>query len=266
MNRRDFLSGAFVGATPGAAAAWCVRRQWNRDRSAWDREHQLAAATPPADEFRQSFSEQGEDIVLYHVLRDLLRVESPTYLDVGAAHPIRSNNTYLLYGTGARGVLVEPNPVFVALLRERRPRDTVVQAGIGVTDAVEADYYEIRGNPMLNTFSPQQVVHLQKGKTESVVERIVKMPLLNINRVIAEQLGRAPELISTDIEGLDYAVIRTLDLKRFRPGVICAEGAPMSAPDKLSRIAGYLLAQGYVVRGGSNVNTVFVDARRLASG
>ena len=98
------------------------------------------------------------------------------------------------------------------------------------------------------------------------MERVVKMPLLNINRVIAEQLGKAPDLISTDIEGLDYAVIKTLDLSRFRPGAICAEGVPMYAPDRPSDMTLYLLAQGYVVRGGSTINTVYVDARRLAPG
>ena len=42
---------------------------------------------------RLSFSQQGEDIVLYHALRDTMKIPNPTYLDVGAAHPIRSNNT-----------------------------------------------------------------------------------------------------------------------------------------------------------------------------
>ena len=87
----------------------------------------------------------------------------------------------------------------------------------------EADYYEIKGNPLLNTFSPDTVKELQKNKTESVVERVVKMPLLNINKVIEEQLGAAPDLLSTDVEGLDYDILKTLDLSRFRPPVICAE-------------------------------------------
>src|SRR4029077_8382106 len=105
---------------------------------------------------------------------------------VGAAEPVKSNNTYLLWGVGHRGVLVEPNPALAKKLRDYRPGDIVVEAGVGVTDAVDADYYEIKGNPMLNTFSPEQVERLQKGKTESVVERVRKMPLININRLIAD--------------------------------------------------------------------------------
>ena len=135
--------------------------------------------------------------------------------------------------------------------------------GVGVTDATEADYYEIKGNPMLNTFSPDQVKMLQQGQSESVVERVRKMPLININRLIAEQLGKAPDVLSTDIEGLDYDIIRSLDLSRFRPGAICAETVAMSAAGANSDITTYLLAQGYVVRGGSTINTIYVDSKRL---
>jgi FkbM family methyltransferase len=216
---------------------------------------------------RTSCSQQGEDIVLYHVVRDLLRIERPTYMDIGAADPIVGNNTYLMYATlSGRGVLVEPNPTFARALRRGRPRDAVVEAGIGVTEQSAADYYVIKGDPLLNTFSSEQVASLQRGKSESVVERVLKMPLLDINRVIAEHLGAAPDVLSTDVEGLDYAILCKLDLERFRPGCICAETAPMWSPDQNSDITSYLLAAGYVVRGGSTVNTIYVDHGRLPRG
>jgi len=234
---------------------------WNvRQKAVFDKERNDDTRRPP--ESRLSFSQQGEDIVMFHALHDTLKIEKPTFIDVGAAHPVRSNNTYLLYGTGAAGVLVEPNPMYVKLLREMRPRDTVLPVGIGIDETQAADYYEIKGAPMLNTFSSEQAEYLKKTGKE--VERVSKMPLVNINRVIKEQLGdRAPDLLSTDIEGLDYAVIKSLDISKYRPGVICAEGVPMFEKGRLSDLATYLTAQDYVVRGGSMVNTIFVDARRV---
>ena len=242
--RRDFVTTVVGGAAGLGAGKWIWDREWRRVG-------------------RASFSEQGEDIVLYHVVRDLLKVEKATYIDVGAAEPVLSNNTYLLWGVGHRGVLVEPNPVLAAKLRDQRRGDKVVEAGIGVTDATEADYYEIKGNPMLNTFSPDQVKRLQEGKSENVVERVRKMPLININRLIDETLGKAPDVLSTDIEGLDYDIIKSLDITRYRPGAICAETLAMNASGDYSEITKYLLTQGYVVRGGSTVNTIYVDAKRL---
>lgn len=212
---------------------------------------------------RLSFSQQGEDIVLFHALHDALRIVTPTYLDVGAAYPVRGNNTYLLYTTGGLGVLVEPNPALAAQLRRERPRDTVIEAGIGVADQAEADYYEISGNPMLNTFSADQVARLQRGKTESVVARVVKVALIDINRVMHEQWGRAPDLLSTDVEGLDEAIIRAVDLSRYRPAVICAEAVPTTTAGQLSSLTTYLVSAGYVPRGGSMHNTVYLDSRRL---
>jgi FkbM family methyltransferase len=267
MQRREFVTTAVVGAASLGAGfgsgKWISDRQWapmlEQERA---RNQELERRALP-DHARMTFSQQGEDIVLFHVVRDLLRVDRATYIDVGAAEPVLSNNTYLLWGVGHRGVLVEPNPAFAKKLRDYRPGDKVVEAGIGVTDATDAAYYEIKGNPMLNTFSPDQVKTLQDGKSESVVERVRKMPLININRLIAEQLGKAPDVLSTDIEGLDYDIIRSLDLSRFRPGAICAETVAMNEAGVNSDITKYLLAQSYVVRGGSTVNTIYVDSKRL---
>jgi len=244
INRRSFLGGAASGAVAGTAAGFA----WGRETAPEPPPPQPAPAPPPPpalpEHARLSFSQQGEDIVLYHVMHELLKIEQPVYMDVGAAFPVDGNNTYLLYTTGARGVLVEPNPALAAQLREKRPVDIVVEAGIGVAAATEADYYQIKGNAMLNTFSPEQVAELQQGKTESVVERVVKMPLLNINQVIAEHLGRAPDLLSTDVEGLDEAIIRTLDLSRFRPGAICAEAVPTMKSGRVSTLSGTWRGRG----------------------
>ena len=87
--------------------------------------------------------------------------------------------------------------------------------------------------------------------------------MININRLIADELGTAPDVLSTDIEGLDYDIIRSLDLSRFRPGAICAETVAMNGSGKNSNITRYLLSKGYTVRGGSTVNTIYVDSKRL---
>jgi FkbM family methyltransferase len=256
LKRREFVAGA-VGGVAGIAAGVQGALQWD------ERRHPETQLLP---EFaRLSFSQQGEDIAIYHALHDLLGLDRPTYIDIGAAHPVQSNNTYLLWGTGSRGVLVEPNPMYVEMLEKQRPGDLVVAAGIGVTDDPEADYYEIEGNALLNTFSPEQVEKLQRGQAESVVARVRKMPLININRAVAEYLGKAPDLVSTDVEGLDGAIIQSLDLDRFRPGVICSEGVAFNRSGYQSDLARYLTAREYVFRGGSMVNSIFVDGRRISS-
>lgn len=254
MDRRSFLTGTLAGAG-GAAAVWTATRVGST---------QPLSIPLPLPQGRLSYSQMGEDLVLHDMLHLLMKLERPTYIDIGAADPISVNNTYLLYKTGSRGVLVEPNPTYVAKLRRARPGDIVVGVGVGVDDTPAADYYIIRGKPMLNTFSPETVARLQKESKEPVVEKVVKMPLVSLNRLIATHLGKAPDLLSTDVEGLDLAILRTLDFERYRPAVIITETLCMKAPGENSEITDLLTSHGYVVRGGSVYNTIYADPKRYS--
>jgi FkbM family methyltransferase len=252
MDRRSFIIGACAAAPVAGLAGF-------GGRAAYD--HVAVAFQPKG---RQSFSQQGEDIVIYHVLHDLMKIKTPTYIDIGAADPVEANNTFLLYWTGGHGVLVEPNPMYVERLRRRRPRDVVVQAGVGVTDETEADYYVIRGRPTLNTFSPEEAARLRATMGTEAVEAVVKMPLISVNRLIATTLGKAPDLLSIDVEGMDLAILRTLDYATYRPAAIVAETIKMGSPDVNTEMVDFILSKGYVIRGGSLVNTVFADPARYA--
>ena len=216
-------------------------------------------------EGRTSYSQQGEDIILHDLLRVTMKIDKPVYLDIGAADPVAVNNTYLLYQTGGHGVLVEPNPYYVERLQQRRPKDTVVAAGVGVDDAQEADYYVMREHPMLNTFSRDDVAFRQRAHTESVVEKTLKMRLIQINHLIETYLGgKAPDLLSIDIEGLDFAVLRTLDFDNYRPAAICAEAVLMVRPGVNSETVNLLTSKGYVVHGATQYNTIFADPARCS--
>ena len=251
MDRRSFVVGALSGAPLAGAAGFAARIASDRAHARFESRGRL------------SFSQQGEDIVLYHVLHDLLQVKAPTYIDIGAADPVQASNTFLLYWTGGHGVLVEPNPMYVERLKRERPRDIVVAAGVGVGDATEADYYMIRGKPTLNTFSPEEAARLRAGAKEDPVETVVKMPLVSVNRLIATHLGKAPDLLSIDVEGLDLDILRTLDFAGYRPGAIIAETIRMGSRDVNSELVDFVVSHEYVVRGGSMINTVFVDRKRL---
>lgn len=252
MDRRSFMTGACAAAPVAVLAGFGGRTAYER----------IGGAFEPKG--RKSFSQQGEDIVLYHLFHDLMKIQTPIYIDIGAADPVEASNTFLLYWTGGHGVLVEPNPMYVETLRRRRPRDIVVPAGVGVTDAPEADYYVIRGKPTLNTFSPQEADRLRATMGPDAVETTLKMPLISLNRLIARHLGKAPDLLSIDVEGMDLDILRTLDFAAYRPGAIIAETITMGGSGVNAEIVQFLLSKGYEVRGGSLVNTVFADPARYA--
>src|SRR5262249_59285673 len=93
------------------------------------------------------------------------------------------------------------------------------------------------------------------------IERVIKIPLLNINDVMRQHWNGAPNVLSVDAEGYDLPILRSLDFKRFRPDVIVAETQEILARRLELEILQFMAKQGYDVRGGSFVNTIFVDRR-----
>jgi hypothetical protein len=121
------------------------------------------------------------------------------------------------------------------------------------------------GGDALNTFD-KEVAEAYKTKTEGVhfIEKVIKIPLVHINDVMAKHFkGGAPDFLSIDCEGFDLRILRALDFDRYRPSIICAETLVFATHKVEKEIPTLLESKGYVVRGGTFVNTVFVDKRRL---
>lgn len=268
MQRRDFLVGSLVGVGVGAGATAISNRAQDEleavpqpavDPKPAPEPEELKVGPSPPDGRRLSFAQQGEDVVLLDTL-EKLGIKSPRYLDVGAFHPTISSNTYLLYLAGATGVLVEPNPFMVKLLTETRPKDTVLGVGVAFSEEREADYFLIRERPQLNTFSLEQV---ERYGGQKAIEKTIRVKLVPLVEIIEQNFDGAPDLLSVDVEGLDLEVLRSLDFYRYRPAVVCTETLVHSEKGTVAGIFELLEERGYVARGGSFVNTVFVDRQRL---
>jgi methyltransferase FkbM-like protein len=209
-----------------------------------------------------SFAQSGEDLIA-HFIFHYLQIPKITYMDVGAHDPVAINNTYFFYRRGFRGVLVEPNVEMCKKLRAVRPQDTTLEAGIGVTAAREADYY-VMTESAWNTFSKEEAEHMAKVTGGGIkVERVIKMPLLEINDVMWKHFGGAPTFLSIDAEGLHLAILKTIDFKRFRPAVICVETLVSGTKQHIPEIPAFMETQKYVVRGSSFVNTILVDGHLI---
>jgi FkbM family methyltransferase len=256
-ERRKFLSSSFLigglgGAAAGVAGTLAVAPKLLRPQPLLG---------------KLSYAQQGEDIALWQILSWVLGIERPTYMDIGAHHPVFDNNTYYFYERGSRGVLVEPNPALHGVLEQVRPHDVLVRAGIGVTAQAEADFYIIGGSKdgQLNTFSPQQAEALvTRSNGRYRIERVLKIPLLGINELMRKHWNGPPNLLSLDTEGFDLPILRSLDFERLRPDVVCVETAEIGARRVLGEILQLMTQKGYEARGGSFVNTIFVDRRHLA--
>ena len=259
-ERRGFLkkqvggSAAFITglATGGAVGAASMRAHQEGSRSF-------------AEKAEHSYAQQGEDLILWNMLHHFLQADPITYLDVGAHHPVESNNTYLFYERGYRGVLVEPNPALWDLLSGLRPRDALIRGGIGLDGKdTEADYYVVTDHGGLNTFSRERA----EGYATSLgnkfsIKKVLRLPLVDINGVMQKYFRGAPSLLSIDTEGFELPILQSIDWKRYRPSVICVESLEFNTRRVRGPILELVTAQGYDLRGATFVNSIFVDRRHI---
>jgi hypothetical protein len=262
IGRGEFLAG--LGGLAAGVPIGAIGRGYQPAASPAPTTTAPAAVAPPGPQgpSELSFAQAGEDVIV-NFLFHYLQFKDIQYLDIGAWDPVAYNNTYFFYRKGFRGVLVEPNVAMCRKIRGVRPEDTTLEAGIGVTAEREGDYYMMNESGW-NTFSKDEADHMTKvtgGKIR--VEKVIKMPLLDINDVMAKHFGKAPAYVSIDAEGLHLAILKSIDYGRFRPLAICVETLVSGSRAAIPEIPAYMASQGYVDRGGSFVNTIFVDAKRI---
>lgn len=208
-----------------------------------------------------SFSQFGEDIILQAMLHRY-GVTNITYLDIGANEPITGNNTYGFYLRGHHGVLVEPNTDLCGLLKQVRPKDTILNFGIGSDVESESNFYLFENSPM-STFSQEDAKSYEQQGFP--IKKVVKLPLKNINNIIRDYLNdTAPTVISLDVEGLDEMILKSLDFNKYQPLFICVETVIFTVKKELikrTQILDFMASKGYFVYADTHVNTIFCSQK-----
>jgi FkbM family methyltransferase len=218
--------------------------------------------------YKKSYSQCGEDLIIRFIF-DQLKISRPTYLDIGAHHPTWLSNTYLFYRTGSSGVCVEPDPDCFASIQRARKRDICLKVGIGTDDRKYADFF-IMTSRTLNTFSRKEAELSQNTRAfgEQKIEKIIQIPVRTVNDIMEEYLPNGVNLISLDVEGLDFEIVRTFDFDRFRPEVFCIETLQPKDDGSLrksERVADFMRANDYLIYADTYINTIFVCRRACAA-
>ncbi len=195
---------------------------------------------------RMSYSAAGEDRLVLAWLQSTYRrdIRQVRYCDIGANHPTRLSNTFLFYSMGASGVLIEPDPDLCGHLRRKRPNDVVINVGMAFDERRSAKLIRLKER-VFNTFSSTQadlVVNAsqdwQPHQRQTIVDEI-EVALTPTNDVLAKYFADGIDFISIDTEGVDLPILKSIDLQRFRPRMICIEATADFNP--ILQPAGYEL-------------------------
>ncbi|GGC55678.1 hypothetical protein GCM10011504_37540 [Siccirubricoccus deserti] len=206
-----------------------------------------------------SYAQFGEDLILLNLFRQL-GVDRPSYLDIGAHHPVHCSNTALLYAQGGRGVCVEANPNLIPAFAELRPEDVTVNIGVGPAEG-ELPFYMIDAWSGRNSFDRAAAEAFVAAHPEFSIREVRRIPVITLDQVVARHCGGAwPDLLSIDIEGQDVAVLAASGLRRGAgPRVICAEVVSGGDQDAGSDMAALLQERGYVEAIRTVGNSLFVE-------
>ena len=94
------------------------------------------------------------------------------------------------------------------------------------------------------------------------IERVDEVPATTITKIIEKYFDKYPDFLCIDIEGVDLAVLKTLDLEKYRIPVILLETCVFSTTHvrpKDITIFEYMEKNGYTVYADTYINTIFVN-------
>lgn len=200
-----------------------------------------------------SYTKNKEDIIALKLLEKNKPVSEIKYIDIGANHYKRGNNSYLFYEQGARGVLVEADPMLCSKLYRHRKEDRIINAAIGDGGGVKNIPFYILSLP---TRSSMDKEHVQKSLRDGLtIKKIIEIPCKNINDMLKEQTF-VPDYLSIDIEGMDYKVLRTLDFTKYKIKVIVAEKTN-ELNENGESMNSFMERQGYQVYRNCGSNVIY---------
>jgi FkbM family methyltransferase len=199
----------------------------------------------------RTYAQHGDDLAVLNIFHRL-RIEHPSYLDVGAYHPFDLSNTALLYERGSRGINIEPNEAQHALFLKHRPEDTNLCVGVAPVSG-RLPFHHVAADPGRFTFDVATAVTLG-------IVRSVEVPVLTLNSIVAHHCGgQWPDLLSIDVEGMDVEVLRAADFGASGPRVVIVE-ADCGGGDTSAELAALMAAKGYIPHSWCGSNLIFVRA------
>ena len=135
----------------------------------------------------------------------------------------------------------------------------------GTRASISAVFPEPTGPPIptLNTFSAVEARKYVEQHGQHIVDTR-RIGVQTFAQAVDANLGRTPNLVSLDVEGLELDILQSIDFSRHRPDVFCIETLSYAPGDgsgvKNSEIHALMLENGYMLYADTYINSIYVAA------
>lgn len=174
------------------------------------------------------YSQHGEDIIVYNYFKE----RNGIFLDIGANDGKTLSNTYLLYEKGWSGLMIEGSPhVFKRLKNNFINNDKVQCLNICLSDkeGLFDFYHNINHN--VNPNIDKDNIDLLSTIVTNSYERVKnwgsfekqEIYCYTFNKVIELSKFKKFDFISIDIEGMDFNILKQIDLSKTETDCIIIE-------------------------------------------
>ncbi len=166
---------------------------------------------------KTSYSISGVDLVIDRIFS---KKKKGVYIDVGCNHPIKFNNTYLLYKKGWNGLNIDFDKESIVQFNKLRERDINIQTLITSYDDEERTLYFYHDRSAINTLSKE----LADSRMNKYKE-IKKIKGKSLNSVIEDTKYKSSkfDLLSIDIENYEYEALKNFNFAKYDIDVIVTE-------------------------------------------
>ena len=204
--------------------------------------------------FQKSYSQFNDDIFIKKFFKNKT---VGTYVDIGCHHPFKLNNTYLLYKKGWSGLNIDLMKINIDLFNIWRPGDKNICSAVSNKNKISSVY--IPNNNILSTEISIQKSYANTAKRHHKNSFIKKKILIstfeNIIKNYKVDLEKF-DFLKIDIEGEDYKVLKNINLKKYKPTLICIEDG-IEKKENIKKISKYLKSIKYKLIFRSPVNLFY---------
>jgi FkbM family methyltransferase len=201
-----------------------------------------------------SYAQNYEDVMLWRALK---HIKEGFYIDVGAAWPDTDSVTKAFYNAGWHGINIDPNPKFIAQLKEQRNKDVNLMVAISDYEG-DAVIHIIEDTGLSTLCKDIAKSHKLSGFKDSELGIVVT----TLAKVCEEYVPAEQEIhfLKVDVEGLEESVLRGNDWHKFRPWVLVVEATlPMSQVRSYNQWQSILIDKGYKFAYSDGLNRFYVD-------